>query len=146
MPRGSSGTCSTIIAGFQSITTTNIGRCSTSSLAENLPLLIHCTSGKDRTGFGAAIILMALGATRQVILEDYALTNLYRREIQHLVADSTPASLVAMLTSAQPKYLEAAFAVIDRSYGSTDAYLARALGLDDAARERLSALLTEPDG
>ena len=51
-----------------------------------------------------------------------------------------------MLTSAQPKYLEAAFAVIDRSYGSTDAYLAQALGLDEAARERLSALLTEPDG
>lgn len=113
---------------------------------ENLPLLIHCTSGKDRTGFGAAIILMALGATREVILEDYALTNLYRREIQHLVADSTPASLVAMLTSAQPKYLEAAFAVIDRTYGSTEAYLAKALGLDDAARERLSALLTEPNG
>lgn len=112
---------------------------------ENLPLLIHCTSGKDRTGFGAAIILMAVGATRDVIIEDYALTNLYRREIQFLVGDATPASLVAMLTSAQPKYLEAAFDVIDRTYGSTDAYLARALGLDDAAREQLKALLTEPD-
>lgn len=112
---------------------------------ENLPLLIHCTSGKDRTGFGAAIILMAVGATREVILEDYALTNLYRREIQYMVGDATPASLVAMLTSAQPKYLEAAFEVIDRTYGSTDAYLEQALGLDGAAREHLVALLTEPD-
>lgn len=112
---------------------------------ENLPLLVHCTSGKDRTGFAAAIILMAVGSTRQVVLEDYALTNLYRRQIQHLTGPRTPASLMTMLTSAQPKYLEAAFDVIDRTYGSTDAYLEGALGLDDAARARLTALLTEPD-
>jgi protein-tyrosine phosphatase len=112
---------------------------------ENLPLLVHCTSGKDRTGFAAAIILLAVGASRQVVLEDYALTNLYRRQIQYLIGPATPASLMAMLTSAQPKYLEAAFEVIDRTYGSTDAYLERALLLDDVARGRLAALLTEPD-
>jgi protein-tyrosine phosphatase len=112
---------------------------------ENLPLLVHCTSGKDRTGFAAAIILTAVGATRQTVLEDYVLTNLYRRQIQHLLGPATPASLTAMLTSAQPKYLEAAFEVIDRTYGSTDAYLERGLLLDDAVRGRLSALLTEPD-
>jgi protein-tyrosine phosphatase len=112
---------------------------------ENLPLLVHCTSGKDRTGFAAAITLMAVGATREVILEDYALTNLYRRQIQYLLGPATPASLMATLTSAQPKYLEAAFEVIDRTYGSTDAYLEQALLLDDAARGRLAALLTEPD-
>jgi protein-tyrosine phosphatase len=112
---------------------------------ENFPLLIHCASGKDRTGYGAAVILMTAGASREVILEDYALTNLYRREIKHLLAPTTPQSMIQMLTSAQPKYLEAAFEVIDRRYGSIDGYLERGLGLDAAKRARLVELLTEPE-
>ena len=47
---------------------------------ENLPALIHCTAGKDRTGFGAALVLMALGVPRETAFEDYLLTNYYARE------------------------------------------------------------------
>src|SRR5262245_29375188 len=43
--------------------------------AAGRPVLFHCVSGKDRTGFGAAVVLLALGAPRNVILEDYALSN-----------------------------------------------------------------------
>lgn len=111
--------------------------------AEGRPVLIHCTSGKDRTGYSAAVILMALGASRAVILEDYALTNSYRRDIRHLLAPDAPPAVLTTLTAALPKYLQAAFETIDSTYGSDEAYLAQGLGLDEARRQRLIDLLTE---
>lgn len=111
--------------------------------AEGRPVLIHCTSGKDRTGYGAALILLALGAARETVLEDYALTNQYRRDISFLFSPATPRAAAEMLMRAQPQYLEAALAVIDAEFGSVDTYLERALGLTPARRERLRALLTD---
>ena len=42
---------------------------------DNLPVLFHCTAGKDRAGFAAALTLLALGVPRDVVMEDYLLTN-----------------------------------------------------------------------
>ena len=108
------------------------------------PLLLHCTSGKDRTGFAAALLLQALGVARETVIEDYNLTNLFRRPVPHLLGPETPEDVTAMLLSAQPKYLEAAFDEIDRVYGSFDDFLVRALGVKESDRRRLSDLLTEP--
>ena len=50
-------------------------------LDDSAPLVIHCTAGKDRTGFACALILHALGVAEDVIAEDYLLTNrFYRRD------------------------------------------------------------------
>jgi protein-tyrosine phosphatase len=111
--------------------------------ADNYPLLMHCTSGKDRTGFAAALLLIALGVPREAVLEDYDLTNRYRRPVPHLFGPETPGEVATLLLSAQPKYLEAALEEIDRVYSSFDAYLDRALGVDGSARARLIELLTE---
>jgi protein-tyrosine phosphatase len=108
------------------------------------PLLLHCTSGKDRTGFAAALLLLALGVSRKTVIEDYNLTNLYRRPVPHLFGPETPKEVVAILLAAQPKYLEAALDEIDRIYDSFDNYLDRALGVADFDRQRLIDLLTEP--
>jgi hypothetical protein len=43
------------------------------------------------------------------VIEDYDLTNLFRRPVPHLFGPETPQEVTAMLLSAQPKYLEAAF-------------------------------------
>ena len=48
-------------------------------LDDSAPLVIHCTAGKDRTGFASALILHALGVPDEVIAEDYLLTNSYYR-------------------------------------------------------------------
>ena len=48
-------------------------------LNEKTPLLFHCTQGKDRTGAAAILILLALGVDEETILDDYVLTNKYRR-------------------------------------------------------------------
>jgi len=112
--------------------------------ADSYPLLMHCTSGKDRTGFAAALLLMALGVERETVLEDYSLSNLYRRHVPQLLGPKTSEEVVALLMAAQPKYLEAAFDEIDRVHGSFDDFLDAALGVDDSARLRLVELMTEP--
>lgn len=47
---------------------------------DNVPILFHCTAGKDRTGVAAMLILLALGVDEETVLEDYELTNLYRKD------------------------------------------------------------------
>ncbi len=43
---------------------------------DSLPLVLHCTAGKDRTGVSTAFLLSILGVNRKVIEADYLLTNL----------------------------------------------------------------------
>jgi protein-tyrosine phosphatase len=112
---------------------------------EGYPLLIHCTSGKDRTGFGIAALLMAVGVPREIVLQDYDLTNQYRRSVPQLFGPNTSEALVRTLLSAQPQYMQAALDEIDRIYGSFEQYVETGLGLGAAARARLVDLLTEPD-
>ena len=57
-----------------------------------VPVLFHCSCGKDRTGIGAMLILLALGVSRADALADYMLTNVYRREIiERFLADKPAA-------------------------------------------------------
>jgi protein-tyrosine phosphatase len=111
--------------------------------ADNYPLLIHCTSGKDRTGFASALLLLAVGVPRDIVLQDYDLTNLYRRDVSHLFGPKTQEDIISLLLSAQAHYLEAALEEIDRVYGSFDAYLTRTLQVDEIKRARLVELLTD---
>ncbi len=50
-------------------------------LENKVPLLFHCTTGKDRTGIAAMVILYVLGADDDVILSDYMLSNEYRKTV-----------------------------------------------------------------
>jgi protein-tyrosine phosphatase len=108
-----------------------------------LPLLYHCSAGKDRTGFASALVLAALGAGWDMIAHDYLATNrLWRRDTVPS-RDLSPA-LAEVLLGAHLELLEDAFAAIRRTDGSIDAYLERALGLDDAKRRSFRDMLTEP--
>ena len=112
---------------------------------EGYPLLLHCTSGKDRTGYGVAVLMLAVGVPRDVVLEDYTLTNRHRRAVPQLFGPNTSEDVVRTLLSADPAYLEAALDEVDQAYGSFDAYLEKTLGVSERARARLVDLLTEPD-
>jgi protein-tyrosine phosphatase len=108
----------------------------------NLPLLMHCTSGKDRTGFGSAAVLAALGVPRDIIIADYALTNQYRRNIAHLFSGDMPADVIHVLTSANPRYIETALDEMDAAFGSPSGWL-DSIGIDAPARVTLLRNLTE---
>ncbi len=107
------------------------------------PLLFHCSAGKDRTGFGAALLLTALGVPWPAVLADFEATNrLWRRDT--VPAADLPAALREKLLRAEPAYLAAAFEAARGAYGSLDAYLAGPLDLGPARRARLQAALLEP--
>ncbi|WP_273454256.1 tyrosine-protein phosphatase [Nevskia ramosa] len=111
--------------------------------ADSLPLVFHCTSGRDRTGFATAMLLSALGVPRTTIESDYRLSNDYRRDLTFQVGGIVAPEVMAALTQAHPSYLTAALTTIDQHHGSAERYLREALGLDDTTRARLEALLLE---
>lgn len=113
-------------------------------------LILHCAAGKDRTGFGAALILSALGVSRERILHDYLLTRHYFdpwREIPRVRAkypvDHLDDDALLPMLGVDEAYLGAAYAAITEDYGSMDAYLGRCLGVGDAERRALAALYLE---
>lgn len=111
-------------------------------LLEGTPLLFHCSAGKDRTGFGAALILTALGVAWDDVVADFEATNrLWRRDT--VSASDLPRHVQDSLLQAEPVLLSAAFAAAKREYGSMDRYFERALGLDAIRREALYQALLE---
>jgi protein-tyrosine phosphatase len=112
--------------------------------------LVHCSAGKDRTGFACALILHALGVPEDVVLEDYLLTNeLMDYEgfvVPRMVARYESAVLpdreaIMALAGVRPEYLKAAYEAIEAEFEGVEHYLERAIGLDAAARQRLRAQL-----
>ncbi len=106
------------------------------------PLLFHCSAGKDRTGFGAALILTALGVPRELIMEDYLASNRLWRGDAGIDADLPPHVAAGLLT-VRTELLDSAFAAIDEAHGSFDRYAEVQLGLDRARIEQLRELLVE---
>jgi len=106
--------------------------------SEHLPLLFHCTAGKDRTGFAAALVLEAIGVPRTTILADYELTNDYwSRDITERYPRLKSPELFHTLLSANPDYLLAAFSAIEERFSDFDAYLSEGLEITPDERERL---------
>lgn len=104
------------------------------------PLVFHCTAGKDRTGWAAALLLTALGVDEEQIMDDYLLTNqLFRRPPVSILGQMSEEVLDA-LWRVQPSYLMASVDTVRNRYDSLDSYLTQELGVDLAARERLAEL------
>jgi protein-tyrosine phosphatase len=118
--------------------------------AESLPLLFHCTAGKDRTGWLSAIVLSVLGVPRPVIVDDYLRTNTLNADgvayLLSVLAEriGDPSVLVPMF-EARAAYLEAAFDEVDRVYGGLEGYLYEGLRLEEATVSSLRDLLLDPD-
>jgi protein-tyrosine phosphatase len=123
-------------------------------LAENpddLPMVFHCTAGKDRAGFGAVVLLMALGVPEKVAIDDYLLTQPYTqhniestlRLIRFASLFRTDTERVRPLLGVQLAYIRAGVDTAEREYGSMDAYLEKGLGLTPERRAALQDLLLE---
>lgn len=105
-------------------------------LSHPTPLVFHCTAGKDRTGFAAALLLSALGVDRDTIMQDYLLSNQrYRRSPD--VEGAGPAHVMDVLWQVQAAFLQAAFDAIDRDYGGLSSYLSGPVGVGADEREQL---------
>ena len=119
--------------------------------AEGLPALLHCTAGKDRTGFGAALVLLALGVPEQTVFDDYLLTNATTAARTERVLwlirlrsfGRADLGRLRPLFEARREYLSAGLEEVKRSFGDVDRYLSGALGVDAAKRDALRASLLE---
>jgi protein-tyrosine phosphatase len=107
-------------------------------LEDSAPLVIHCTAGKDRTGFASALILHALGVPDDVIAEDYLLTNTYYKRDVSSAAD-LPTDVLNAIGSVETSYLAAAFEAVGSEYGDLETYLRDGLKLGTAERTALKA-------
>ncbi|MDR2553363.1 MAG: tyrosine-protein phosphatase [Treponema sp.] len=103
----------------------------------NTPLLFHCSAGKDRTGLASALLLHALGAARDVIMEDYLASTKHLRPV-YAIHEKTRPYMIPYMT-VREEYLLAALAEID-NYGGLDRYITRELKADP---HRLRELYTE---
>jgi protein-tyrosine phosphatase len=112
-------------------------------LEDRAPLVIHCTAGKDRTGFACALILHALGVPDEVISEDYLLTNrFYRRDPS--ASNDLPDDVRHVLGTVEASFLAAAFEAVGAEYGSLESYFSEGLGIGRDERAELAGRYLEP--
>ncbi len=116
---------------------------------DHVPLLFHCTAGKDRTGLAAALILIALGVSEEVAMKDYLLTATYTHDWVERMLVSTRVRQgfdidldeVRPMMSVRREFLQSAFDGIRDEFGGFDRYFDEALGMTPSRREALRARL-----
>lgn len=111
----------------------------------------HCTQGKDRTGVASAIILMALGASEEAILEDYLNERLWLRVKNRILCFLTgiilrsakAGSNLLTLMNARKPCLMAALDEMKSTYQTAENYLREGIGITDDEIMRLRKLYLE---
>lgn len=101
------------------------------------PLAFHCTAGKDRTGVAAALILLSLGATEETVMEDYLLSNMYRKaeneivinELKNYCSEDSFLKVIRAILEVNAELLNAYFNKVKELYGTWDDYFEKAIGL-----------------
>ncbi|MEM6284654.1 MAG: tyrosine-protein phosphatase [Chloroflexota bacterium] len=115
----------------------------------NLPLVVHCTAGKDRTGVAIALLLDVLGVPDDVIAADYSLSNRYYDNFVELGEDAiksvsrlglTVENMLPLFT-ADPETILATLAHVRSTYGSTERYLIDAGGLEPDTIDRVRKIM-----
>lgn len=123
------------------------------SLVENQePTLFHCTAGKDRAGFAAALVLLAVGVPEEIVIEDYMKTNKYTEEtIQDYInkinlysLGNVDAEILRPLLGVEERFIRAALDEIKLNYGNVESFIKDGLEIpDESIVELKNFLLTD---
>lgn len=114
-------------------------------LEANGGVLWHCSQGKDRCGWGAAFILGALGASRETIVDDFDLSNVYyadqvealSQKVTQMGGGWKEIAFIRTMVGVSKENFESALDLIDSQYGSLIHYLEVALGFTAQDQEKL---------
>ncbi|HEQ1860021.1 TPA: tyrosine-protein phosphatase [Providencia alcalifaciens] len=113
-------------------------------------LVQHCAVGKDRTGVGSALVLFALGADVNTVMEDYLLTNEtlapFRNHLLEEFSKTMSENVVKKFEyvfSVREEFLQTALKSIENNYGGVDNWLEKDFGLDKAQRHVLQSYFLE---
>lgn len=108
-----------------------------------LPILSHCTAGKDRTGVGCSIILMLLGVPREDIIKEYLKSDSYVKEfIQEFLTyrpelSKVPEEKLRYIFGVCEEYITETFKRIDEMYGSSEEYFEKEYSISKEDIEKL---------
>ncbi|MFI8998471.1 tyrosine-protein phosphatase [Streptomyces sp. NPDC053542] len=112
------------------------------------PLLFHCTSGKDRTGWLSYLLLHAVGVPATTATDDFLLSNTFRAEADRKTREQLGQAglmenpdLLIPLQEVREDYLQAALDQAEQDYGGLDGYLTDGLGLTPSTLAGLRARL-----
>lgn len=100
------------------------------------PVAWHCSAGKDRTGWAAAVLLRILGVPQDVVIADYMESKEHalaarsgQLRMLRLFKGDEAADKLAVLMGVEEHWLQAGFDAVDEQWGSFDAYVRDGLGL-----------------
>jgi protein-tyrosine phosphatase len=116
--------------------------------SEHTPAVLHCTTGKERTGWAAAALLMLLGVDDDDVYADYLMTNQQvlpslQPIIDQFVAAGGDVEALKPILSVQAEYLDTAVDEMRRRFGSIEEYFLNGLNLDQATIERLRTIFID---
>ena len=114
--------------------------------ANDTAVLVHCTAGKDRTGWLVALALLSVGVSEDEVMADYLASGApvwemfapYREQFERQGGDL---ATMRVAIGVFPEYLSAALDEMHSRYGTIDDYLAAGLGVSDTVRESLASRL-----
>ncbi|MFD7729842.1 tyrosine-protein phosphatase [Kitasatospora phosalacinea] len=112
------------------------------------PVLFHCTAGKDRTGWGATLVLLLLGADEETVRTEYlsvdpAVRAHYAPLVERFVAAGGDPEVADAVFSVRAEYLDAALDVLAGHWGDAESYARAGLGLKDDTLDSLRERLAE---
>lgn len=110
------------------------------------PVLFHCTAGKDRTGWAAALLLLLLGASRDVVRADYLAVNpvvrvAFRPYVQSFLDAGGDPDIASAIIEVRPRYLDTALDAMDERWGGLDGYARDGLRIPEDVLQRLRSEL-----
>lgn len=117
----------------------------------NLPALIHCSVGKDRTGVISALIQLLANVPRSMVLEDYLLSNNFiEKRTKAMIRFLRVVSLFRLsseklkpMLEVRAEYLNEILDELFKTYGTVEEYFIKACGLDRSSVLRLRYLILE---
>ncbi|WP_342394139.1 tyrosine-protein phosphatase [Bacillus aerius] len=119
---------------------------------KNYPLLLHCTSGKDRTGFLSALIQLAVGVPVHTVLSEYMRSNegvkmLVKRQerfVRMMSLYRVSKEQIQPLLGVQQDYLEDVLNEMMDTYGNAERYLLEACDVPKAQLLKVKNILLTP--
>ncbi|QRF85293.1 tyrosine-protein phosphatase [Bacillus altitudinis] len=119
---------------------------------KNYPLMLHCTSGKDRTGFLSALIQLAAGVPVHNVLSEYMRSNegvkmLVKRQerfVRMMSLYRVSKEQIQPLLGVQQDYLEDVLNEMMDTYGNAERYLVEACDVPKAQLLKVKNILLTP--
>ncbi len=101
-----------------------------------VPVLFNCSAGKDRTGWAASLLLLAVGVPEDQVVDHYLETNRH-------VNPSLYGELMMPIATVHEDYFAEQVQVLAATWGTFDQYWTNGLGLDHGHRQSLRDLLLD---